>query len=178
MQLSILNKVKYAIIVGLVFLSGTSLAKERCKIVSAIETKSVTNIQQYKDIVKSVIPNQDGTLQCSVMFNALIGGKWYPAYGKSSNHTDSNYVCNQALRNAQTEVIRIAGAERITKNQHMICDDNIDFKPKVNYEPEFTYKGFKCKYFIQTVEQAGKLYNINKPACQIGPGQWVGIENW
>ena len=86
MQLAILNKVRFAIIVGLVFLSGTSIAKERCKIVSATETQSVTNIEQYKDIVKSVIPNQDGTLQCSVMFNALIGGKWYPAYGKSSNH--------------------------------------------------------------------------------------------
>jgi len=43
---------------------------------------------------------------------------------------------------------------------------------------QFTYKGFRCKYFVQTIEQAGRLYNVNKPACEIGPGQWVSIENW
>lgn len=112
------------------------------------------------------------------MFNALIGGQWYPAYGKADGHTSQNFVCNQALKNAQTEVIRIAGAERIINNQYMICDDNVDYNKKVGYESEFTYKGFRCKYFMQTVEQAGKLYNINKPACEISPGQWVGIENW
>lgn len=178
MQSSILNKVKYASIVGLLFLSGTSYAKERCSIVSATETISVTNIEQYQDVNKSVIQNSDGSLQCSVMFNALIGGKWYPAYGKANNHTDANFVCNQALKNAQQEVVRVAGAERIINNQHMICDDEVDYKPKVNYEPEFTYKGFRCKYFVQTIEQAGRLYNVNKPACEIGPGQWVSIENW
>ena len=60
--------------------SGTSYAKERCSIVSATETVSVTNIEQYQDVNKSVIQNSDGSLQCSVMFNALIGGKWYPIW--------------------------------------------------------------------------------------------------
>jgi hypothetical protein len=112
------------------------------------------------------------------MFNAMIGGQWYPAYGKATGHSDTTYVCNQALKNAQIEVIRIAGAERIISNQYMVCDDNSDYTQKTGYEPEFTYKGFTCKYFVQTVEQAGKLYTISKPACEIGPGQWVGIENW
>lgn len=178
MQSSILNKVKFASIVGLLCLSGTSYAKERCNVVTSTETVSVTQIQKYDSVSKSVIPNQDGTLNCSVMFNALIGGQWYPAYGKADGHTNQNYVCNQALKNAQTEVIRIAGAERIINNQYMVCDDNVDYNKKVGYESEFTYKGFRCKYFMQTVEQAGKLYNINKPACEISPGQWVGIENW
>jgi hypothetical protein len=178
MKLSILNKVKYASIVGLLFLSATSYAKERCSVVSATETASVTNIERYEDVNRSVIQNPDGTLQCSVMFNALIGGKWYPAYGKANYHTNADFVCNQALKNAQQEVVRVAGAERIINNQYMICDDDVDFKPKVKYEPEFTYKGFRCKYFIQTIEQAGRMYNVNKPACEIGPGQWVSIENW
>ena len=82
------------------------------------------------------------------------------------------------MKNAQQEVVRVAGAERIINNQHMICDDDVNYKPKVNYQPEFTYKGFRCKYFVQTIEQAGRLYNVNKPACEIGPGQWVSIENW
>jgi|TARA_R110002153_G_scaffold274276_2_gene448103 hypothetical protein len=178
MQSSILNKIKFVSIVGLLCLSGTSYAKERCNIISATETISVTEIKQYDSVTKSVIPNNDGTLQCSVMFNALINGQWYPAYGKADGHTNKNFVCNQALENAQQEVVRIAGAETIISNQHMVCDDNSDYTQKTGYEPEFTYKGFRCKYFMQTIEQAGKLYNVSQPACEIGPGQWISIENW
>ena len=84
-------------------------------------------------------------------------------YGKASNPQMQILFVTQALKNAQQEVVRVAGAERIINNQHMICDDEVDYKPKVNYEPEFTYKGFRCKYFVQTIEQAGRLYNVNKP---------------
>ena len=36
----------------------------------------------------------------------------------------------QALKNAQQEVVRVAGAERIINNAHDL-DDEVDYKPKV-----------------------------------------------
>ena len=79
MQSSILNKVKSRVL--LVHCSHPVLVtpKERCSIRPATETVSVTNIEQYKDVNKSV-SKLDGSLQCSVMFNALIRGKWYPIW--------------------------------------------------------------------------------------------------
>lgn len=175
----ILNKVKSASIVGLVYLLGTSTAfADRCRVVTITETESTTQIQRYDSLNRSVQVLPDGKVQCSVMFNALISGKYYPAASTVAERADSTYVCNKALQTATADVKRRVAGEKLSSRQHMVCDDNNTYKPNTSRQSSFTYKGFTCRYFEQTVEQGGKLFNINKPACLIGPGQWVGIENW
>ena len=179
MQLSILNKGKFASIVGTTFLLVTSaVADDRCRVVTVTETESVAEIQAYDGLNRSVNRTNDGAVQCSVFFNALINGQYYPSSATVTEYADSTYVCNQAFQSAADSVRKRAAGERLITKQHMVCDDNNNYQPRTGFRPDFQYKGFTCKYFQQTVEQGGKLYSINKPACEIGPGQWVGIENW
>ena len=167
-------------IAGLLYLLGTStaIAKDRCRVVTVNETESTANIERYDSLNRSVQVLSDGRLQCSVMFNALIGGKYYPASATVAEKADSTYVCNQALQTASSDVKRRVAGEKLSSRQHMVCDDNNTYKPNTSRQASFSYKGFTCKYFEQTIQQGGQLFSINKPACEIGPGQWVGIENW
>ena len=181
MQLLNLNKDKFVSIVGAAtaFLLATSaVAEDRCRVVSVTETESVAEIQSYEGLNRSVSRTPDGAVQCSVFFNALINGQFYPSSATVKEHADSTYVCNKAFQTAASDVRKRAAGERLVKRQHMVCDDNNDFTPRTDRVASFNYKGYTCKYFQQTVEQAGKLYTINKPACEVGPGQWIGIENW
>lgn len=159
-------------------MATSAVAEDRCRVVTVTETSSVAEIQEYNSLNRSVNYAPDGKVQCSVFFNALIAGKYYPASSTVTQNADPSYVCEQAFENAATDVRRRAAGERLSQRQHMVCDDNNRYQPRNDYRQAFTYKGFQCKYFVQTVEQNGQLYTINKPACEVGPGQWVGIENW
>ena len=168
-------------IVGLAFQLVTSTAhagQDRCRVVTINETESTAKIERYDSLNRSVQVLPDGRVQCSVFFNALISGKYYPASSTVAEQADSTYVCNQALQTASSDVNRRVAGEKLTTRQHMVCDDNNTYTPNTRRQGSFTYKGFTCKYFEQTVQQSGKLFSVNKPACEIGPGQWVGIENW
>lgn len=169
-------------IAGLLFQLVTSpvLAsqKERCRVVTITETESTMQIQHYDNLNRSVQVLPDGRTQCSVMFNAMIGNKYYPAASTVAEKADSTYVCNRALQTATADVKRRVAGEKLSSRQHMVCDDNNTYVPNTSRRASFTYKGFQCAYFDQTVEQGGKLFAISKPACLVGPGQWVGIENW
>lgn len=181
MQLSILNKNKFANIVGVAtaFLLATNAgADDRCRVVTVTETESVAEIQSYDGLNRSVSRTANGNVQCSVFFNALINGKFYPGSATVTENADSTYVCNKAFQTAANDVKKRAAGERLITKQHMVCDDNNKFEPRNDRVASFNYKGYTCKYFQQTVEQGGQLYSINKPACQIGSGQWVGIEGW
>jgi hypothetical protein len=188
MELSIYNKsglknfvtvATASLLVTSTLISGTVHAGDRCRVVSVTETESVAEIQQYDSLNRSVNHTQNGT-QCSVSFNALIAGKYYPAIATVEKDADPQFVCEQAFQQAAQDVRRRAAGERITKKEHMVCDGdgNNGYKPRRDYEQTWNYKGFTCKHFVQKVQQGGKLYTINKPACEVGPGQWVGIENW
>ena len=155
-----------------------SQKNDRCRVVTITETQSTMKIQKYDNLNRSVQVLPDGRLQCNVMFNALIGGQYHPASATVAEKADSTYVCNRALQTATADVKRRVAGEKLSSRQHMVCDDNNTYTPNTSRRATFTYKGFKCAYFDQTIEQGGKLFNINKPACLIGPGQWVGIENW
>lgn len=165
--------------VATAFLLATNAsADDRCRVVTVTETESVAEIQSYEGLNRSVNRTADGAVQCSVFFNALINGKFYPGSATVSENADSTYVCNKAFQTAASDVKKRAAGERLITKQHMVCDDNNNFQPRNNRVASFSYKGYECKYFQQTVEQDGKLYTINKPACNIGPGHWVGIEGW
>lgn len=165
--------------VGILSLLATSaVAQDRCRVVTVTETESVAEIQKYDSVSRSINYTPSGAVQCSVFFNALIAGKYYPASNTVTQNADPSYVCEQAFENAATDVRRRAAGERLSQRQHMVCDDNNRYQPRNDYQQAFSYKGFTCKYFTQTVQQNGQLYTINKPACEVGPGQWVGIENW
>ena len=162
---------------GCLLVTSTAVATDRCRVVTVTETESVAQIQQYDSLNRSVNYTQNGT-QCSVFFNALIAGKYYPASATVEKNADPQFVCEQAFQQAAQDVRRRAAGERIVKKEHMVCDGQNNYTPRNDYEQTWNYKGFKCKHFVQKVQQGGKLYTINKPACEVGPGQWVGIENW
>ena len=180
MELSTINKCGFVSYVAMGCLLATSVvAADRCRVVSVTETESVAKIQQYDSLNRSISRTQNGN-QCSVSFNALIAGKYYPAIATVEKNADATFVCEQAFQQAAQDVRRRAAGERITKKEHMVCDGdgNNNYTPRNDYEQTWNYKGFTCKHFVQKVQQGGQLYTINKPACEIGPGQWVGIENW
>ena len=75
----------------------------------------------------------------------------------------------QALKNAQQEVVRVAGAERIINNQHMICDDEVDYKPKTTMNVNLLTKVLDVSILYKLSQQAGRLYNVNKPFVRFCP---------
>ena len=168
-----------------------------CYTRSSSVAKQQSAITRITDLEKTILPENKGLSKCRVTFRALIDNTWYTAEGEATGHANNtDQICAFAVQNGRVKILEKVGATTLTANQELICTDQKipETKPLVKigdtiresevrvhpvYPNAFLYRGSQCRWFVESVPQAGK-FDANQGIICNSPGQmvWSVVDKW
>lgn len=181
------SMLRYVILLSLAY----GIAHAECYTRSATVTKNQSDITRITDLEKTTLPNG----KCRVTFRALINNTWHTAEGEATTQ-NADYACSMAVSNGRIKILEKVSDTTLTANQELICTDQKipESKPLVKvgdmvresevrvhpiYPNAFLYRGSQCRWFVESVPQAGKV-EVNQGIICNSPSQnaWRVVDKW
>jgi len=180
----------------LILLSG--VANAECYMRSATVSKGNSTIDAIADYKKEVVHTGSGKNLCRITFRAHINGKWYTAQGENIAQTwgDLDIACAKAGQAAQSNILDTVAGKKITVDQEMMCTDqpmpkfkdnvkvgDIIWESSVQPHPihydNFRYRGALCRWFVESIPQAGRVDMSQGIMCRISEQKvWKVVDKW
>jgi hypothetical protein len=180
----------------LILLAG--VANAECYIRSATVANANASIERTADYKRTVLPAADNKSLCRVTFSAYINGKWYLAQGEDIAHTwgSLDTACAKAKQSATTNILESVSGNKVTVRQDMMCTDEPmpKFKPNVavgdlvresEVQPHpihfdnFRYRGALCRWFVESIPQAGRIDMSQGIMCRTSAQKvWKIVDKW
>lgn len=165
------------------------LANAECYTRSSSVNKSTGLIERITDISQTQLPDR-----CRVTFRALIDSKWHTVEGEALG--TGSQICAMAINNGRIKILEKVSDSTLTASQELVCtDQNIpESKPLVKvgdlvresevrvhpiYPNAFLYRGSQCRWFIESVPQAGKIEVNQGIICNsFAQNAWRVVDKW
>lgn len=184
------------LLVALLIASGVVHAE--CYTRSAASVSAASRIERVTDLTQTILPAEGKQVRCRVTFRALIDNAWHTAEGEALGPagTASAQVCSQALNSGRSSVLVSVAGSKVNMNQEMVCTDedipvtrtvvNIGdtvrdstVAPHPIYRSTFAYRGAVCRWFIESLPEAGQIDMKQGIICR-PPNQngWKVVDKW
>ena len=191
-----LNRIKLMSALIMSAMTWPVVAQDNCWMRSTTQTNSVSRITNVATVRQILVDLPNGLKQCQVVVRAQAGSEWvnleatydwFPA--NASDQSGCEMAKNLAVHRWNTKQ-----NSQVQSTQVMTCSDEpgLSLKPvsegdiitegEVKIHPNkpnyFSYKGSRCRWFIETDIKKNDVYQWQGIICEMRPSVWQVVSKF
>lgn len=183
-------------LIWLLLFPATVWAQQNCVLQEKTVKQTDRTITEIANLRKDVVSfgNQK---KCMVNFNALIDGKWFPAFGEHvwDGERPVSEACGAAVTKAKKDLTNSVKPSTIISEDVLICRDDgnttkltgtqigsfvdvAQLRTHPSYPRRFYHNGAECRWFLDSSWNGKDIQQYQGIVCQLEPTKWVVVDKF